>query len=59
MYVPEEIFDLINTTNINLYKTCKQFYQFKHCGYKLLNCDYKRWVDKNVIVNTSYFRPGF
>ena len=32
--VPQEIFEHINSNNINLYKTCKQYYYHVEVFYK-------------------------
>ena len=42
--VPAEIFEMINT-NINLYKTCKSFYDYKTIYYKYLLVQYHLNID--------------
>jgi hypothetical protein len=55
MDVPREIFDLITNyeSNINLFKTCKQFYWHKDSFYKTNIFDYEK------IICKKYFQVGY
>ena len=46
MNVPEEIFELINTKNLNLYLTCKNFHHHIQVFYKKYILDVKKGYQK-------------
>lgn len=60
MHVPREILSLINSDNINLYKTCNQFYSYVDIFYKSYEVDYNKIgnVCNNTVCNILIIKSG-
>ncbi len=54
LHVPREIFELIPSNNINLYKTCQSFYYFIEVFYKQYKADMNRHLSDTYIQSILY-----
>lgn len=54
MNVSEEIFKLINSGNVNLYKTCHYFYYYIEIFYKQYKVDMNRYLPDQLIYSILY-----
>jgi hypothetical protein len=55
MYVPKEIIDLIDPSNLNLFKTTKQLYSFIDLFGRNHTVDYQKYT-RNIKFNNRIFR---
>jgi membrane protein YdbS with pleckstrin-like domain len=46
--IPREIFELINSDNLNFYKTCKYLYQFVDLYYRQFDWNYETLTETKV-----------